>query len=83
MNWRCLLGHDWERLTEPIPMKEERPFSFNISQYQGHYAAAKCQRCGELSVHQCFGEWSYYLSDMKTKDEIIAQGVNKITGEVE
>ena len=72
MNWRCFFGHDWERLSEPLPLKEENLFNFNVANYQGHYAAVKCLRCGKVDIHQCFGEWSYSLSDMKTKEEIIS-----------
>lgn len=65
---RCLLGnHDFERLTDPVPTRAEGEFEWD--HFTGHYALGKCRRCREFEMVKCWGDFSYYASQMKTKRE--------------
>ncbi len=67
MNFGCILGHDYERLTTPKPVKYGGEFDSNF--FDGHYALGRCRNCGKYSMRQRYGNFSYYPSDMKTKEE--------------
>ena len=68
MNIRCLLGnHNYERVSEPVPVKHDGDFS--IGEYDWHYALGRCRRCRHFRMIRCGGALPYYPTKMKTEKE--------------
>jgi hypothetical protein len=81
MKIKCLLEHDYKRLSEPVPVKQDGAFSFNM--YEGHYALGECKNCGHIAMvrYQVNGEtYSFSNIDMKTKKEWLKELQLKVYG---
>lgn len=68
MNFRCLLGHDFKRLSEPVPVIES---PFTINWFDDVYALGECKRknCHKRSMVKCYGRFAYTPETSKSKDE--------------
>ena len=68
---RCTFGlHDWERLTQAMPVKAERD-EFNDAVRV--MAGARCRRCGKTELRTFYGATvTYSRSDVKDKTTLLA-----------
>lgn len=65
MNLKCLLGHDYRIISNPVPIRESE-FDFS---WEGPYALGECSRCKKREMRPCYGRFTFAAIDGKKKKE--------------
>ena len=62
-------GHDWDRVTETMYVKERSEFTNNADAYAG----ARCRRCGTVSLGRLYGHYHWSGYEEISYEEAIAR----------
>jgi len=65
MNIRCLFGHDWKKISDWLPIKNDDEFNTHVR----IMALGKCRNCGIHKPRTMGGQFEYYASDKATIEE--------------